>query len=147
MGFGTGLQQTKVGATMREMVKLAWMGCLVPTQKRLAGELGRTLMPDFGMDPAKFRMAFDTREVMAMWEEDKDRGERIARLFTSGVIKRGEARRELGLKTEAQDDIYVLPSNVAPATGDGGQPPPPVDGGAGGAGGADGGAGAGGAGP
>jgi hypothetical protein len=33
IGFGTGLQQTKVGATMREMVKLAWQGGIEPIQQ------------------------------------------------------------------------------------------------------------------
>lgn len=126
VGFGTGLQQTKVGATMREMVALAWKGCLIPEQKIKAGELCRSLMPDFGLDPAQFRIAFDTTEVMALWEDEKDRGDRLVKLFVGGVVKRGEARRELGLKTDAKDDIFVQ----TPATGAPAQPP------AGGAGGA-----------
>jgi hypothetical protein len=45
IGFGTGLQQTKVGATMREMVKLAWQGGIEPNQAIMADELDRSLLP------------------------------------------------------------------------------------------------------
>jgi hypothetical protein len=47
IGFGTGLQQTKVGATMREMVKLAWQGGIEPNQAIMADELDRSLLPEF----------------------------------------------------------------------------------------------------
>lgn len=123
VGFGTGLQQTKVGATMKELIQHTWKGCLIPLQKILAEELDRALLPDFGLDPEAYRLAFDTTEVMALWEDEKDRGERLVKLFVGGVVKRGEARRELGLKTDEKDDIFMpTPSAGAPA------PPPPASG-------------------
>jgi hypothetical protein len=123
IGFGTGLQQTKVGATMRELIQLAWTGCLMPMQKILASELDRSVLPEFYADTAGFRAAFDTTEVRAVWEDEKEKGDRVSRLFTSGVMKRGEARAELGLSTDDADDIFVLPTTVVPE----GEPaPPPV---------------------
>jgi hypothetical protein len=119
IGFGTGLQQTKVGATMAENVKLAWKGCLMPTQKIVGGELGRSLLPDFEDEDDDFRVGFDWSEVPALWEDDTARAERVTKLFTGGVIKRGEARREINLPTDAKDDVYVLPAGVTPLDKDG----------------------------
>lgn len=123
VGFGTGLQQTKVGATMRELKKSAWSDCLMPEQKIMGGEADRSLLPDFEDDTAQFRTAFDTSEVYALQEDEKDKTERLTRAFGGGLVKRGEARRELGLSTDEKDDIYVLPSNVLAA---GTNPPPPA---------------------
>jgi hypothetical protein len=44
VGFGTGLQQTKVGATMKEMRQLAWTGGLIPMQKIVGDEIDRSLL-------------------------------------------------------------------------------------------------------
>jgi hypothetical protein len=60
IGFGTGLQQTKVGATMREMVKLAWQGGIEPNQAIMADELDRSLLPEFQKNTDLFRTHFDT---------------------------------------------------------------------------------------
>lgn len=112
IGFGTGLQQTKVGATMSENVKLAWKGCLMPTQKILGGELGRSVLPEFENDPEDYRVGFDWSEVPALWEDDSERGKRVTGLFTGGVIKRGEARRDINLPADANDEVYVLPAGA-----------------------------------
>jgi hypothetical protein len=114
IGFGTGLQQTKVGATMKELVALAWEACLIPDQKKMAEDATLAFEDDFGLEPLDgSRIGFDLSEVTAIWEDElKARGDRVTKLFNGGVIKRGEARRELNLKTDPADDIYVLPSSV-----------------------------------
>ena len=52
VGFGAGLQQTKVGATMEELRKLAWHNGVLPLGRQLVDELKRSLLPDFqrGLD-------------------------------------------------------------------------------------------------
>jgi hypothetical protein len=47
VGFGTGLQQTKVGATMKEMRQLAWISGVIPLQRIVANEIRRSLLPEF----------------------------------------------------------------------------------------------------
>src|SRR5262249_24002262 len=53
VGFGTGLQQTKVGATMKEMRQLAWTGGLMPLQKIVAKTIDRSLLSDRLYDGAQ----------------------------------------------------------------------------------------------
>jgi hypothetical protein len=134
IGFGTGLQQTKVGATMVENVKLAWKGCIMPTQKIMGGEGGRSLMPDFETaNSDDFRVGWDYTEVTALGEEESAKSERVTKLFGGGIIKRSEARREIHLPTDAKDDIYVLPAGVTPLDKEGRPiaispaPKPPAD--------------------
>ena len=47
VGFGAGLEQTKVGATMEELRKLAWHNGVLPLGRQLVDELQRSLLPDF----------------------------------------------------------------------------------------------------
>src|SRR3546814_2618913 len=45
VGFGAGLQQTKVGATMQQMSKQAWENGVLPFCRLAADELKRSLLP------------------------------------------------------------------------------------------------------
>jgi hypothetical protein len=107
IGFGTGLQQTKVGATMREMIQLAWRGALMPMQKIMAGELKRSLLGDFQANTSIFRVRFDASKIHALWEDETQKGERIANLVTSSIITVGEGRRELGFPADETHDFYI----------------------------------------
>jgi hypothetical protein len=71
VGFGSGMQSTKVGATMRELRRLAWVQCLTPMQKIMAEELDTAqLLPDFQSQTRRFRVRFDTSDVAAYQEDD-----------------------------------------------------------------------------
>jgi hypothetical protein len=48
VGLGTGLDNTKVGATMSEMREQAYESNIIPTQRLMAAELRTQLLPDFG---------------------------------------------------------------------------------------------------
>ena len=48
VGFGAGLQSSKVGATMEAMGKQAWQNGVLPIGKLVADELKRSLLPLFG---------------------------------------------------------------------------------------------------
>src|SRR5687768_1402691 len=71
VGFGSGLQSTKVGATMKELMKAAWTTCIIPMQKSFAEQLTDSLLPDFSGQPRMNRVEFDRSEVSA-FQEDKD---------------------------------------------------------------------------
>jgi len=107
IGFGTGLQQTKVGATMREMVKLAWQGGIEPNQAIIADELDRALLPEFQANVDLFRTQFDTSEVEALTETPRERADRVAILVEANIIKVSQAQRELGYPVDMAQDKYI----------------------------------------
>ena len=108
VGFGTGLQQTKVGATMRELRKEAWIGGILPLLTSIAAEINRSLMPDFqASDTLEFH--YDSSKVPAL-AEDRDLVEaRIMKRVKGGVVTVNEARIELGLEDEPGQDVYLRP--------------------------------------
>jgi HK97 family phage portal protein len=114
IGFGTGLQQTKVGATMREMVKLAWQGGIEPNQRAMADELDRSLLTEFQKRDTHFRSHFDTSQVEALTESPSEKTDRVLKLVEGNVIKYGQAQRELGYPVDsAVKDKYAR--ELAPA--------------------------------
>lgn len=112
VGFGTGLQQTKVGATMKEMRQLAWTGGIIPMQEIIADEIDRSLLPEFEERPQRFRMRFDSSKVRALWEDNNEKSNRIVKQALARIIKVGEARQELGYPVDESHDVYLLPQNV-----------------------------------
>lgn len=105
VGFGAGLQQTKVGATMRELVRLARVNAVEPTQNSTARQLTRQLMPDFEPEPTQVRAVFDNRNV-AMFQEDlSDVAKRASLLFREGVISRDEARDMVNMAPSGDDEF------------------------------------------
>jgi HK97 family phage portal protein len=125
VGFGTGLQQTKVGATMREMVKLAWQGGIEPNQAIMADELDRSLLPEFQSNGNLFRAHFDTTQVEALSESPTEKTTRVALLVEKNIIKISQAQRELGYPVDASQDKYArelepkpVPALAAPKPAD-----------------------------
>lgn len=112
VGFGTGLQQTKVGATMREMRLLAWRQAVIPMQEDFGEELDRSLLPDFQSNVNLFRVSFDFSAVADLWEDKKDQHDRIRQDLLAGVIKLSEARRDLGWDVQAEHEVYYRPITV-----------------------------------
>ena len=107
VGFGSGLQATKVGATMEAMVKLAWSQGVIPLQKIITGEISRTLAPALGAASAEF----DNKGVQALRENEDLKAGRIGRLYRDGVITRSDARSALNFETVDADNVYL--SNLA----------------------------------
>ncbi|HWP38935.1 MAG TPA: phage portal protein [Gemmatimonadales bacterium] len=119
VGFGSGMQSTKVGATMRELVKMSWVGCLSPIQQSLAKQLSRQLLPDFVSQRRRFRIRFDTSEVEGFHEDENQVAERVARLVTAGILRVDRAQAMLGLEVDKTQQIYLRPSNSLPVDADG----------------------------
>lgn len=134
VGFGTGLQQTKVGATMKEMRQLAWTSGLMPLQKIVSNTIDRTLMRDKiyadgrEFDPAlasktPLRMRFDNNQVRALWEDASAKHDRVRKDYLAGIIMRSEARTETGRPPGPNDNVYIQPTNVTQLD-DNGNPKP-----------------------
>ncbi|MFW6089689.1 MAG: phage portal protein [Gemmatimonadota bacterium] len=140
VGFGAGLQQTKVGATMRELVRLARVNCIEPTQDTIAKQLTRQLLPEFDPDPRRRRIRFDNASVPLFAEEETERAKRVGTLVSNGVLRVDHAQEMVGLEVDDSQAIYLRPTTheavragKAPEGGSGGgsedgrdgDPPPP----------------------
>ena len=112
IGFGTGLQQTKVGATMREMIQLAWRGSIMPSQEIIADELDRSVLPEFQKNTDLFRVKFDTTQVRALWEDEQQRSNRILEAMSKGAVTVAEYRRAMGYEVRPEHEVYYRPINI-----------------------------------
>lgn len=107
VGFGTGVQQTKVGATLKELKGMAWEDCLVPLLMRFQIQLDQSLLPDFETR-SEVRTRFATEEVESMQESQDSLAERNTGLYRANLIKRSEARADLGWETGPEDEGYAF---------------------------------------
>jgi hypothetical protein len=121
VGFGAGLQQTKVGATMRELRRLAWTSCVEPTQNTLARQATADLVPEFMTQTRRFRLHFDTSMVPAFQEEETERTNRVVRMVEGSVLRVDRAQEMLGLEPDPDQAVYLRPmgSVAVPADGEG----------------------------
>lgn len=104
VGFGSGLQATKVGATMRELRQLAWWNGVIPLQSIIAAETHRALGAEFKADG----VIFDRSNVEALSESEDAIAARVDRLFRAGILTRAQAKEQLSLETTTGDDVYLL---------------------------------------
>lgn len=119
VGFGSGLQQTKVGATMRELVQLAWIACITPMQHAMAGDLENQLLPDFEPNPDSYDVFFDESHVQALQENESERARRVVVSVQGGVMRLAEGRRALKLPVGPGDDVYLRNPNLVAIGPDG----------------------------
>ncbi len=110
IGFGTGLQQTKVGATMREMRRMAWTDGLIPLQEIMADELERSLLPEFNGENTRVR--FDLSSVPALWEEANEKHDRVRKDTLAGIITVAKAQELLNYPVDEDRNVYVQPTNL-----------------------------------
>lgn len=128
VGFGTGLQQTKVGATMKELRQLAWTGGIIPLQRIMAAKISRDLLPEFQSRYPLFRVRFDTTQVRALWEDANEKHDRIRKDVQAGILTVAQAQKMLGYPIDEDRDVYLQPGNLLQLS-DGetiGLPPPPA---------------------
>lgn len=108
VGFGSGLQSTKVGATMRELVKLAWVTCLIPMQKTMARTVTTQLLhEDFVGQAKRFRARFDMSEASSFQEEFDLRVTSTVKLVEGKILRIDRAQQMLGLEVDPERDVYA----------------------------------------
>lgn len=123
VGFGAGLQSTKVGATMRELVRLARINCINPMQNSMGRQLTHQLMPDFVSQTKRFRLGFDSADVTVFEEEQNMSVERTLKAVQAGVLRVDRAQAKLGLEVDETQKVYLRPTTTIPAGPD--APPDP----------------------
>jgi HK97 family phage portal protein len=107
VGFGAGLQYTKVGATFAGFRDQAWQSNLIPTQRLMSAEIQTQLLPDFETDLEAYEFGFDISKVKVLQEDQGKMAERWARLVSAGIAKRAEARNAFDLVSGPEDDVYL----------------------------------------
>lgn len=106
VGFGTGLEQTKVGATMKEMREQAYENCIVPTQRMFAETITDQALPDFG-DTGSVEFGFDLSQVRVLQEDYDAKAKRWATIIEAGYGTIAEGRRAFGLDVSETDKVYI----------------------------------------
>ena len=114
VGFGSGLQATTVGATMREKRRLAWVQCLTPMQKSMARQLTRQLLSDFVVQRRRFRARFDMSDVSVFQEEADLNMNRAAVGTQAGILRIDRAQEMAGVEVDEEMKYYLRPSNSIP---------------------------------
>ncbi|MEE8466037.1 MAG: phage portal protein, partial [Dehalococcoidia bacterium] len=107
VGFGTGLEQTKVGATLREYREQAWENNIIPTQRLFAEEITNQLVPDFVSQPKTVKFGFDISEVRVLQDDENKRAERWGLMVEKGYATVAEARQANDLPIEESDKVYL----------------------------------------
>jgi len=107
VGLGTGIQQTKVGATMREMREMAYESNIVPTQRLIGAELRTQLLVDFEPDLTRFRVGFNNKNVRVLQEDADKLWERTDTAVRGGWLMVSRAKELVGEKPEPGDNVYL----------------------------------------
>ena len=110
--FGVGLEAATQNATMVQLEKQAWETGVLPVQGALAAQIGRQLLPAFGLDATAYRLGFDTSEVEVLQKNRKEEAEMWGQLVRDGLVLRSTALEELGLPFEPSDEVRHMPISV-----------------------------------
>ena len=82
-------------------------------QNSLAGEIERSLMPDYEFHPQSFEVAFDRSRVDALQDDQNDLFNRATIGVTGGWLTVAAAKQMVGLKPDPEGDCYIRdPSKV-----------------------------------
>lgn len=114
VGFGSGLAQTKVGATMAEMREMAYESCIIPMQGMIAADLDRQLLPDFESDPDSCRTVFDLSRVRVLQEDQNRKAVRVNTMVQGGWMTVARAKQEMGEDALPGDDVYLRSFGMEP---------------------------------
>lgn len=112
VGFGSGLAQTKVGATMKELREMAYEDAEIPLQRLVGPQLETQLLDDFEPQPEKFKVCFDLSKVRVLQDDQDALYTRTINAFNGGLISREQGKQALGFDTTDADKIRRVPFSV-----------------------------------
>jgi HK97 family phage portal protein len=112
VGFGAGLAQTAVGATMTSLREQSYEDAIIPLQRLIGPELETQLLDDFEPNPDEWTVKFDLSEVRVLQEDEDRLHARMVNDWNGGLISREEGRKELGFETTDADKIRRVPFSV-----------------------------------
>lgn len=112
VGLGTGLQQTKVGATMAELRTMAWEDGIFPLHMILASDMKKQELSEYEEDLDPWVVGFDIAQVPELQESEDERAKRWITLTGGPIATRSEGRAAFDLETLPADDVYLMPFNI-----------------------------------
>ena len=115
--FGVGLEAATQNATMVQLEKQAWETGVLPVQGALASQIGRQLLPAFGLETDTYQLGFDTSEIEVLQKNRKDEAEMWGQLVRDGLVLRSTALEALGLPFEPSDEVRHMPISVVEVPG------------------------------
>jgi phage portal protein BeeE len=104
LGYGAGLDRS-IYNNVAEAREAAYESYLLPLQRIIAETLASHLLTEFDQRPAAF-IEFDNSAVRVLAEDSDNLAKRLVALYEGGLIKRGEARTQLGLEATPADEVY-----------------------------------------
>jgi HK97 family phage portal protein len=136
VGLGTGLEQTKVGATQQEARRMAHENAIQPVQRIAAGVLKRQLLRDFEGEMAakRINVGFDNSKISALADDQTQVVTRLNMGVSGGWVLVSEARSAMNLPVQDSDRVYLrsfsqveLPMGESMADQGGDPDPVPLD--------------------
>lgn len=117
-GLNVGIKRSDYGDTAAR--KAFTEQTLMALWNSLASELLNGLRDDFKL-PVNAAIQFDLRAVGALQELEKDKRTSINELWKGSLLTRAEAKKALGMKPSAADNVYYvsLATEFIPADGNG----------------------------
>jgi HK97 family phage portal protein len=92
-------------------IQAAWRSGVLPILGLIRSTISRRLMPEFGLDPRKYRVVHDLSQIPDLAENLNDRHKRARDNFTAGGISLNEFRAELGKAPDPFGDRYFWEIN------------------------------------
>ena len=108
VGLGTGIEQTKVGATMAEARRLSWRDGVLPLQVKFASQLTRQLLAP------PFRFRFNTEDVEELAADRTADATRVISLVNAGLITYYTGQEELGYTPDDSAKVYYIAGQLIP---------------------------------
>lgn len=104
----------KTYANLAEANRTSW-GSIVCAQELIAETLRWDLLPEFGADPQQFTVDYDYAHIQELQESLDAVHERTREDWKAGIIKRGEAREQLGYEPDPENDDAYFPGTGSQA--------------------------------
>ena len=111
IAFGTGQQQTKVGATAAENRASSWEDGIIVYLDVMADTLSDSLLPHFEEDPEAFRVNYRLGNVRALRESQDALYKRVNSAINSGWMRVDQGQALAGLEPDTTQQIYLRRGN------------------------------------
>lgn len=112
-GLGAGLDRSTF-ANMAEAREMAYESNIIPTHSLWADELNTQLLNELG-DPDTEFVDWDYSRVRVLQDDENKKANKYAVLYAGGIIKRSEARADLGYDVTPEDEMYKQAASPPPA--------------------------------
>lgn len=112
LGFGAGLDRSTF-ANYSEAREAAYESYIVPLQALICETLDNQLLSEFDTT-GRLRTQFDLSRVRILQQDETALVNRLAVAYRAGIIRRSEARSQLGLSVTPDDDAYYQAAEPEP---------------------------------